>query len=129
MRKFLYTHFPAILIALIILTLTSIPRLTPPDLGIKMQDKIFHTIAYFIFGMTLIHSGHFIFNRKIHILIYTVGIGLSFAALDELHQVYIPGRMSSVYDFFADGIGVILALPLFLCWFRCIILRYQLFFY
>ena len=129
MKKFLFTHFPAIFIALVIFTLSSIPKLKPPDLGLKMQDKIFHCIAYFVFGMTLIHSGYYLFKNRMHILLFTLLTGLAYAALDEWHQAYVPGRMSSVYDFFADGLGIILALPLILWWIRHVITKYQRFFY
>ncbi len=129
MRKFVLTHFPAILIALVIFTLSSIPKLTPPDLGLKMQDKIFHVIAYFVFGITLVHSAHFIFKNRLVILVFVVTAGLVYAALDEWHQAFVPGRMSSVYDFFADGIGILLAVPLIFVWFRHVINRYRPFFY
>jgi VanZ family protein len=45
-----------------------------------------------------------------------VGIALGgfFGVLDELHQLYVPGRESSAYDAMADLVGTVLGTLLFI---------------
>ncbi len=128
MRFWAY-HFPAVLLACIILTLSSIPRLQPPELGVAFQDKIFHVIAYLALGIALCHSAYDLFDQSVSQILYTLIVGIPFAALDECHQALIPGRLSSVYDFLADTLGVLLAI-LFYYWFaKALIKRIIPFFY
>lgn len=127
--KFWLYHFPVILIACVILTLSSIPRLNPPDLGLEFQDKIFHVIAYLALGITLCHSASAFYSNFLSQALFSIGIGLPFAALDELHQAFIPGRLASVFDFMADGLGILLAILFYLWFIRGLIKRILLFFY
>lgn len=127
--RFIKYHFPAIFIACVILTLSSIPKLEPPNLGLEFQDKIFHVIAYLALGITLCHSASTLFAKAGFQIIYTLSIGLPFAILDEFHQGFIPGRMPSVFDAYADSIGLLLAI-LFYYWFvKAVIKRFIPFFY
>jgi VanZ family protein len=41
--------------------------------------------------------------------VLTLFIGILFAAGDEWHQSFVPGRCSSLYDFLFDVSGVIIA--------------------
>lgn len=34
------------------------------------------------------------------------GMGITYAASDEIHQLYVPGREGSTYDWLADIIGL-----------------------
>ncbi len=127
--RFWANHFPAVLLACIILTLSSIPRLQPPELGVEFEDKIFHVIAYLALGLALCHSAHNLYHRSLSQIIYTLCIGIPFAMLDECHQALIPGRLSSVYDFLADTLGILFAI-LFYYWFvKALIKRITPFFY
>jgi VanZ family protein len=37
----------------------------------------------------------------------TIIIGLFYGALDELHQIFVPGRFADTLDWMADGLGTI----------------------
>jgi VanZ family protein len=40
-------------------------------------------------------------------------VGVSVAGLDEIYQSFIPGRMMSITDWYADALGVVLGVGLF----------------
>ncbi|MDP3025246.1 MAG: VanZ family protein [candidate division Zixibacteria bacterium] len=100
----------ALAYAVLILIISSIPDLSPPQLGFEYQDKLYHFIEYSIFSVflffALLNSSKD-FLRK-NVLLISLLIGASFAILDELHQKFIPGRQADVLDFTADFVGVAL---------------------
>jgi VanZ family protein len=36
---------------------------------------------------------------------WSIGVATGYGALDEVHQLYVPGRVCSFADFLADGFG------------------------
>lgn len=104
MRSRITPFAPAIAWAVLVLLVSSWPRLTVPEFGDAPVDKIAHFIEYFTLGI-LLNRG----DQKHHtfgpLLLGTLGI--VFSALDESHQAFIPGRMPSLSDFVADALGVI----------------------
>lgn len=115
-KRFPYTWL-ALGYAALILIISSIPDLSPPQLGFEFQDKLYHLVEYSIFSVLLFFA---LFNsprdflRK-NILIIALLIGTTFAALDEAHQNLIPGRSADILDFIADFLG--LALIQLILWF------------
>jgi len=108
-RKIPYAWL-ALAYAILILIVSSIPDLSPPQLGFEYQDKLYHFIEYavlsvFLFFALLNSSKDFL--RK-NVLLISLLIGASFGILDELHQKFIPGRQADVLDFTADFVGVAL---------------------
>jgi VanZ family protein len=91
---------PAVVWGIVIMVVSSLPRL---DLGPRWFpgcDKVVHFIEYLILGAALRYwsgEGRFAFPAA----------GAGFAALDEFHQRYIPGRETSLWDFIADICGLI----------------------
>ncbi len=86
------------------------------DYGYENFDKIEHMFLYFGFGAVLYLTFHFS-NRKFmqdNAIILSIVIGLIYGALDELHQMFVPGRVASSGDLLANAIGIILAQ--FLLW-------------
>ena len=43
----------------------------------------------------------------------SAGITLFFAAVDELHQIYFPDRVASMFDLLVDILGIAIALLVF----------------
>ena len=100
----------ALAYAILILIVSSIPDLSPPQLGFEYQDKLYHFIEYSIFSVLLFFAllnSSKDFLRK-NVLLISLLIGASFGILDELHQKFIPGRQADVLDFTADFVGVAL---------------------
>ena len=94
--------------AMLILVISSIPDLSPPQLGFKYQDKLYHFLEYAIFSILLFFA---LFNStsnffKENILFVAILIGIVFAGIDEIHQSLVPGRSADITDFLADFMGL-----------------------
>lgn len=111
-RGFFFYQFPAILYALLIFAVSSIPHLHPPNLHLKFQDKLFHFLEYAIFAFLLnrafSHSSNLFFKKNSWWL--TLASGILYALGDESYQKTVLGRSSEFYDFVADSLGVMLCL-------------------
>ena len=113
-RKVMLVYFPLTLYWIVLFTATTLPGKDLPDLGIS--DKIEHFSAFFILAVLI--NLTLIYQRKSYLLfryaiIATIIITLSYGAIDEIHQLFIPSRIQSISDFIADLAGIILALFLF----------------
>ena len=101
---------PVFVAALSIFYVSSIPQLPFLQTAFAWQDKVLHTIAYFIFGLSLLIA--FIPYKKTSLqkkLIIFISIGTFYGASDEYHQSFIIGRSSEIADLVADIIGIILS--------------------
>jgi VanZ family protein len=98
---------PLIFYWILIFTLTSLPGAYVPN--IHLNDKIEHLMAFgglgFLLNLSLRIQNKFAVVKKFP-AIFTVFIVSSYAALDELHQLFIPGRTCDILDWTADTIGV-----------------------
>jgi VanZ family protein len=91
---------PAVVWAGAILTVSSLPRMDFAPRLFPGCDKVLHFIEYSILGMGLRYwSG----GWK---PFFTLG-GAGFAALDEFHQKFVPGRHASIFDWVADLCGMV----------------------
>ena len=100
--------FYPVMIAIIIFIASHQSKLTVPDFGFKIEDKIIHGIVYFIFGLSLVYSILRI-NPSFSLLklrYLVIIIGILYGASDEVHQYFIPGRVCDIYDLIADSVGV-----------------------
>ncbi|MDZ4746066.1 MAG: VanZ family protein [bacterium] len=112
-RQFL-ALIPVVVLSIAIFVASSLPALSPPSLGIEWQDKVFHAIAYFVYGLCVQVAvlGYKPSISMSHAWIYVVLIGVLFGISDEVHQAYVPSRMAEVADAVADAIGVLLSTTL-----------------
>ena len=73
------------------------------------RDKVVHVIIYAIWGW--IFSWALTGARPIRpasaVVIATI-LGTLYGVTDEIHQAYVPGRTSSIYDLAADAAGALL---------------------
>ena len=108
-KRFPYTWL-TLAYAAVILIISSIPDLNPPQLGFEFQDKLYHFIEYGIFSIllffSLLNSSRDFFRK--YVLVISIFIGASYAIIDEIHQRFIPGRSADILDFVADFLGVAL---------------------
>ncbi len=98
---------PAIGFALLIFIMSSLPGHRLPPLGIDFSDKYIHALEFGLFGMFLYRAFLYsdFFTRP---YLMTILTGMPYAALDEFHQRYVPGRFSSIWDFAADAVGILI---------------------
>lgn len=92
---------PVAIYVLLILVVSSVPSLRPPDSGPGL-DKLAHVIEYGILGFLLRRA---ITVRGVVGWLLTIGIAAVVGAVDELYQSTVPGRLSSVNDWLADLVG------------------------
>ena len=92
-------------------------NLQPPDIGFELSDKLMHFIEYFIFSMlwccALLRSKPegMIFGKTWRLFVACA----LFAASDEIHQAFVPGRQADILDFVADLCGISVGVFVFFC--------------
>lgn len=107
-RKIWLVYIPLTIYWLILLTATSLPVNRLPI--IRLSDKLNHFIAYF--GLAILLNLTLIYQRKSRLLfnrasLITIIICLFYGIVDELHQMFIPGRFADTMDWIADSSGTI----------------------
>lgn len=114
MTSFKY-YLPAFLWAALLFFLSSLTSMEIPKLTIQFSDLYLHFVAYSAFGyfltMAFFAPDLQFSQKKIFIAIL---IGMVYGASDEVHQMYVPGRMATVSDWIADSLGVMFGLFIFI---------------
>lgn len=107
-RKVWLVYVPLTIYWLVLFTATTIPVERLPSVG--FSDKINHFLAYFVLAvlvyLTLIYQrkSKYLFDKA---AIATIVIGLFYGAVDELHQMLVPGRFAETWDWVADALGTL----------------------
>jgi len=70
-------------------------------------DKLQHLLAYGALGFAigLWISPTFWKSRHWRAILITTLIGSAYGAIDEIHQYFVPGRHSNVFDWVANTLG------------------------
>ena len=105
---------PALLWAVIIITVSSIPNLKTPSLDFIAMDKVAHFAEYFILGLFLAYGLNKMNIGKREVFWISACVAGLFGILDELHQLVVPGRVTDGFDMLADSIGAFAASGLFM---------------
>jgi len=112
---------PALIMAGAIFYVSSIEKIELPLDIVFFSDLFFHAAAYFFFGITLLCAAYpwntsLDYSLRTYMILGVIGIlyGLS----DEIHQSFVPNRACALSDFFADSVGVILALAALRIWIK-----------
>jgi len=72
----------------------------------SLNSTLYHFFAFFFFALFLL----FAFKKNHWLLII---ISVFYAASDEIHQLFVPGRFCSFSDFLIDCAGILLAALLY----------------
>jgi VanZ family protein len=99
-RSFVRYQLPAFVWAGLIFFVSSLSQVPKPARGLLSWDKAAHFGEFAIFGLLLARA----FRGR---LVPALVLGVGWGALDEIHQLFVAGRSSSVYDVMADAVGVI----------------------
>lgn len=107
--KYLF-NIPLIIYWLILFILTSLP--SSDALTIGVSDKVEHFGAYGLLSGILYLN--LVFQKKFKLLkkypaTFTILIASFYGLLDELHQLFVPGRSAEILDWFADFSGAVIA--------------------
>ena len=106
-------YFPLIIYWIILFIATTLPSSQLPNMHVS--DKIEHFSAYFILAVFL--NLAMMFQNKSLVLkrkawLFTLLIIVTYAGLDELHQLLVPGRDCEFLDWVSDSSGVLLGIGL-----------------
>lgn len=96
----------ALVLAVVIFVVSSIPGRTIQQLDFDISDKLAHFLEFGIFGFFLYRAiGRF--DRVRVPAVVSLAAGMAYGVLDEIHQAFVPGRMSDITDFAADTAGLL----------------------
>lgn len=117
---FLSSWIPVVAWAGLIFFLSSIPHLNS---GLGVWDTILrkgaHIFEYMMLTVFLFRALHRTWKWTWQRYAMTAGtLAVLYAASDEFHQAFVPGRGPSVHDVLIDSIGVMIALVLSRSFFR-----------
>ena len=105
---------PGVAWALVIFIVSSIPELPTTNIGITFSDKLAHLAVFAVLGFLIAWPFCRIYRN------YTKAFWISwilsgfYGILDEIHQLFVPGRYVEVLDMLADVIGALIGVGLFL---------------
>lgn len=107
---------PPIGLAILIFVFSNMPKPPSPDLGVEFGDKIIHFLVYMLLSTLLalaINGGkkHQITKKKLAI---TIMLTSFYGLTDEVHQFFVQGRNSDIWDWLADTFGGIAGAYIFL---------------
>jgi len=75
--------------------------------------KAAHMTEYGILAIALSYGFYVYDKRGISLIVWSEASAVLYAATDEFHQLFIPGRSGQVTDVFIDGLGAFLGCLLF----------------
>jgi VanZ family protein len=83
---------------------------------VNLVPHFFHKVEHFFYyGAMAFLLAHGLGPRWFWIALLAVPL---IGALDEWHQLYVPGRNSSVYDWMTDVVGTVVAVYVYYRWIR-----------
>ncbi|HEX2962766.1 MAG: VanZ family protein [Ignavibacteria bacterium] len=112
-NKMYFIYIPLVLYWIVLFVATTLPGNDVPSLGVS--DKIEHFTAYMVLSVLLCFT--YLFQKKFRLLssrpfLMTILTVTVYGALDELHQLLVPGRSCDILDLTADVTGALLGLLL-----------------
>lgn len=69
-----------------------------------------HLTEYAVLGMLLLGSWNFSDISKKRASIFSWVVGTLYAATDEIHQLFVPGRSGQLTDVMIDSLGVLMGI-------------------
>ena len=110
MKKFLWYWMPVIIYCLVIFFFSSI-SISPGDMPgpeFKAKDLTLHTVEFFILAFLFLRA--FVKEKWKMPFYFAVLFTILYGCLDELHQLFVDGRILSFLDVVFNSIGALLVL-------------------
>lgn len=96
---------------MLVFILSSFEKLPTPKIEFELFDKLIHFIEFFVFSilaLRAIEKWKLLDNWKWNLTVpLSILLSTAYAASDEIHQYFVPGRSCDLYDFWADMVGII----------------------
>jgi VanZ family protein len=81
---------------------------------VPFKDKGVHFIEYGILGTLSSFAFYQTFpTKRVRALVFAILLTIIWGILDEVHQYFVPGRISETWDALADSLGGICAVAIF----------------
>lgn len=89
----------------------------PPVAGL---DKVAHLSIYAVLAAAVLYAFSPLLcdDKKLRVILLTIGICLLYGVGDEFHQSFVPGRFPSLADIAADTLGAAAACAAWYRWQR-----------
>ena len=108
---------PLVVMALLWWSSSREPTPGPRDVPGILWRNAMHVVAYAILGASLLMAMHSVPRRRlVGPGLWSFLIAIAYGIVDELHQSFVPGRVCSLADVFADAAGAALALAIVIPW-------------
>ena len=106
LKHFFLYHAPVLGYAALIFFMSSLPGYELPEMPFLNGDKLVHGLEFGLFGMLLFRAFRFppLCQSPFRL---ALAVGIPFAASDEIHQLFVPGRSCDIFDFLVDCLGLI----------------------
>ena len=101
-----------IIISIIIFYISSLTFESTPSGGFGINTILYHILAFFFLSLFL--SISIIKGKNKALIFLAANIAIIYAFSDEIHQLFVPGRNSSLLDVLFDSIGILLASMLYI---------------
>lgn len=88
-------------------SISSVPGGTPAE-GFNLAI-VYHSIVFFLLSFFLLISIKGKNKMKTKYIIWTIAISLIYAISDEVHQLFVPGRVAGIKDILIDSAGILIA--------------------
>ena len=102
----------SICIAVVIFLLSAQSKLPiPKTVSFRGLDKLLHACAFGSLAFTLSYwfAADKWLTKPFRYFVVVCLITACYGISDEIHQIFVPGRDASLYDWFADCTGAVLA--------------------
>lgn len=106
-------YLPALLWAALIMVVSSIPDLSTKSIRIGYIDKIAHFGEYSVLGFLTAYAIGGFHRSAWRIFGISSLLSALYGIFDELHQLFVPGRTTEIWDMAADILGAVLASALY----------------
>lgn len=114
MGRVLRLWAPVVVYMAAIFYVSSLPQPVVPPGG----DKPWHLLAYLGLGVVTVRAvaGGLSASIEMRTAVVAMSIAVGYAATDEFHQMFVPGRSAQMSDLLADTLGVVLGTGLCRAW-------------
>lgn len=109
LKGFVIYWLPVILYAGVIFYLSSFEQPLPEGgLEFDKKDLVLHLLEYFVLSLLLLRA--FLYSAVKRPYVYSIVLSVLYGVSDEVHQLFVIGRVFSGYDMVANGLGACLIL-------------------
>ena len=77
---------------------------SPSSPGTGLWSIIYHLLAFFFLNAFLLIA--FVRGKIYELILVAVLVSITYGVLDEVHQLFVPGRVSGVFDVMINNAGI-----------------------